>query len=583
MKSPRRNFFSVTVLLTALLSGAPGSAAVLADEQSNGLSFDLSFSKELSEQALDGRMFLIISDNGETEPRFQISVIVGFAPECQQIFGVDVEGLAPGEKVRFDTSVFGFPLKSLSEIPPGEYWIQGLLDRYETFRRADGHVVKLPMDRGEGRHWNLAPGNLYSTPRKVMIDTAKEDTLEIVLDKEIPPFPAYRDTEYVKHISIESKLLTEFWGRPMRLGAFVLLPPGFEEHPEARYPLVICHGHFRRFFRAPVVFRETPPDPNATGDEKINQEYSYRFYQDWTGGRLPKVLLVTIQHANPYFDDSYAVNSANIGPYGEAITYELIPEIERRFRGIGAGWARAMYGGSTGGWEALAAQVFYPDEYNGCWAMCPDQIDFRAYTVVNIYEDNNAYYRESGRRRTPRPGARDGRGHVMATLEEMNHFELVIGTKARSGRQWDAWHAVFGPVGEDGYPKQLWDKMTGEIDHSVAAYYRENYDLRYVLERDWPKIGSKLVGKIHITVGDMDNFYLNNAVRLMEEFLESTTDPNYGGSVEYGDGYIHCWGGDPTMPLVENYLTVIQRYLPKMVDHFIETAPEGADVESWRY
>ncbi len=98
------------------------------------------------------------------------------------------------------------------------------------------------------------------------------------------------------------------------------------------------------------------------------------------------MIIIEIQHANPYYDDSYAVNSANLGPYGDAITYELIPYLEKKYRCLGAGWARFLYGGSTGGWEALAVQVFYPDEYNGCWAACPDPIDFRAYTVVNIYQ-----------------------------------------------------------------------------------------------------------------------------------------------------------------------------------------------------
>lgn len=547
------------------------------------LQFSISFSKKLCSEALDGRLLLIVSTEGDVEPRLQMPFFVGWPPETQQIFGIGVERLAPGGEAVFDDSAFGFPLRRISDIPSGEYWIQAILHRYETFHRADGHVLKLPMDQGEGQHWNMSPGNLYSTPRKVTINPDKNETIKIVLENEIPPFPEIQDTKHIKYVRIQSKLLTEFWGRPMYLGAFVLIPHGFDEHPQARYPIVICHGHFRRFFRAPAKFRETPPDDSLSGSERTIEEYAFKLCKDWTSVDFSRVLLVTIQHPNPYFDDSYAVNSANIGPYGDAITYELIPHIEKTFRGIGEGWSRFLYGGSTGGWASLAAQIFYPDEYNGCWAFCPDQIDFRAYTIVNIYEDENAYYTVNGWRRTPKPGSRSGRGEIMATLEENNHYELVLGTRSRSGRQWDAWQAVFGPVGDDGYPKPIWNKLTGEIDRSVAEYYRENYDLRYILERDWAKLGPKLKGKIHIYVGDMDNFYLENAVRLMEQFLESTTDPYYDGVVEYGDGYTHCWGGDHKMPQLEGYLTVFQRFLPKMVERMEKTAPPGADLKSWRY
>src|SRR4029078_8153548 len=195
---------------------------------------------------------------------------------------------------------------------------------------------------------------------------------------------------------------------------------------------------------------------------------AYNFYKLWTGPNFPRVIAIEIQHANPYYDDSYAVNSQNLGPYGDAITYELIPEIEKRFRGIGQGWARFMYGGSTGGWEVLAAQVFYPDEYNGCYAACPDPIDFRAYTVVDLYKDKNAYFLKSDFKKTPRPAERDSLGHVFATLQEVNYRDLALGTKRRIGQQWDIWEAVYSPVGADGYPKRIWDKKPGDIDSSVA-------------------------------------------------------------------------------------------------------------------
>ena len=550
------------------------------------LRFGLSFPSERSAAPIDGRMLLMISVDSEREPRFQIND----GANTQLIFGIDVNGLTPGIEAVIDAQVLGYPLQSLAEIPPGEYWVQGLLHRYETFHRADGHTVKLPMDRGEGQHWNRAPGNLYSVPQKIHVDPASNTIISIVLDQEIEPIDPPEDTKYVKHIKIQSKLLTDFWGRPMHLGAVVLLPHGFDEHPEARYPLIVNHGHFSRTFGG---FRETPPDPDLEpeyserfrmeGYNRVQQEHAYELYQEWTGPNFPRMVVIEVQHANPFYDDSYAVNSANLGPYGDAIMRELVPFVEEQFRCIGEGWARFTYGGSTGGWEALAVQVMYPDDFNGCFAACPDPIDFRAYTVVNIYEDKNAYFVGGQWKRTLRPGQRDYRGHVSTTLEQTNIRELVLGTHSRSGDQWDIWEAVYSPVGEDGYPKRIWDKRTGEIDREVAAYWREHYDLRYIMERDWKTLGPKLQGKIHIYCGTMDNYYLNNAVVLTEQFLENTTDPYYGGEVDYGHGAEHCWNGDQERPNAISRLRYHQMYVQKILKRIEIAAPDGADLTSWRY
>ena len=570
-----------------LLAFVPaGDGGDPATSSPGGLRIALSVPAQRGPGPVDGRMLLMISASDDREPRFQIND----GPDTQQVFGVDVEGLEPGRDAVIDSGVLGYPLRSLAEVPPGDYWIQGLLHRYETFHRADGHTVKLPMDRGEGQRWNRAPGNLYSTPARVRIDASANRVIRVVLDREIPPIPPPADTTYIKHVRIRSRLLSEFWGRPMELGVCVLLPHGFDEHPEARYPLIINHGHFPSTFSG---FREEPPDPDLEpvhserfdleGYNRIQQDYAHRFYREWTGPDFPRWVIIEVQHANPYYDDSYAVNSANVGPYGDAIMRELVPYVERKFRCIGEGWARFTYGGSTGGWEALAVQVMYPDDFNGCFAACPDPIDFRAYTTVNIYEDDNAYFTGGAWKRTPRPGRRDGLGHVVATLEQVNQRELVLGTRSRSGDQWDIWEAVYSPVGEDGYPKRIWDKLTGEIDHAVAAHWRENYDLRHILQRDWGTLGPKLRGKIHIYCGTMDNYYLNNAVVLMEEFLESTTDPYYGGVVDYGPGHEHCWNGDHERDNGYSRLRYHQMYVDRILDRIEESAPEGADLTSWRY
>jgi hypothetical protein len=567
----------VLLAVACLLGGLPLDAA---------MEFSVSFPRERSAAPLDGRLLVLLSTDPAAEPRFQIND----SPNTQLVFGIDVEDWKPGQAVVVDGRAFGYPVRSIAQLRPGEYHVQALLHRYETFRLSDGRVLKLPMDRGEGQHWNRAPGNFYSKPAKLRIDPQAGGRVEILLDQEIPPLPEPKDTKYIKHVRIKSELLSRFWGRPMYLGAHVLLPEGFDQHPEARYPLCVFHGHFPADFGG---FRTEPPDPNLKPDyierfkvhgyNRMVQEEAYRFYKTWTGPGFPRMLIVEIQHANPFYDDSYAVNSANLGPYGDAIMRELVPYIEKRFRGIGQGWARFLYGGSTGGWEALAAQVFYPDDFNGCFAACPDPIDFRAYTVVNIYEDRNAYYLEGPHKRVPRPGKRDYLGHISATIEDLNHFELALGTRSRSGQQFDIWEAVYSPVGDDGYPKRIFDKLSGDIDRTVAEYWREHYDLSYILRRDWNKLGTKLQGKIHVYCGDMDTYYLNNAVYLLEDFLKSTANPHYDGEVRYGDRAEHCWNGDPTLPNHISRLRYNTMYVPRILERIKQSAPPGADLKSWRY
>jgi hypothetical protein len=545
----------------------------------------VTFPPARSRAPLDGRLLLLVSTDSTAEPRFQI----GDGPTTQQVFGLDVEAWRPGADAVMDGTAFGYPRPSLAAVPAGRYWVQALLNRYETFHRGDGHTVSLPPDRGEGQQWNRKPGNLYSAPRWVTLDPGGPPA-RLTLDQEIPPIPDPPDTRYVKHLRIQSERLTRFWGRPVHLGAHILLPEGFDTHPEARYPLVVNHGHFPYDLSG---FRPEPPDPQAPCVysarfrldcyNRIQDSLAYAFYRDWTGPGFPRVLLIEIQHPTPYYDDSYAVNSANNGPYGDAIQHELIPEIERRFRGIGQGWARFTYGGSTGGWEAMAVQVFYPDEYNGAWVACPDPIDFRAYTVVNLYEDRNAYFLDSRWKRTPRPGQRDWLGRVSTTLEETNLRELALGTKSRSGDQWDIWEAVYSPVGPDGYPRRIWDKRTGEIDTVVAAYWREHYDLVHILRRDWKTLGPRVRGKLFIYAGDMDNYYLNNAVYLAEEFLEGTTDPHYDGDVDYGDRAEHCWNGDRTRSNAYSRLRYHQMFIPRIMEQIRKNHPAGADTLSWRY
>ena len=572
-------------LVLALLGLSLPAATALAAN-----AFEVQLPAGLRDGPQDGRLLLIFApaDQAPTrEPRF----LVNWDGDAIPFFGLDVEGWRPGSSRKVDAAAFGFPVRSLADLPPGDYRVQAFLNRYETFRLGDGRVLKLPPDKGEGQQWREKPGNLYSRPVLLRWRGALDASPlpKLVLSEVIPPLPQFQDTPWVKYVRIRSERLSKFWGRDTYLGAFVTLPQGFDDHPGARYPLVINHGHFPS---APSSWRETPPDPalkpdyskrfKLAGYNRIQQQLEWEFFQAWTGKGFPRVLLVEIQHPTPFYDDSYGVNSANNGPYGDAIQYELIPEIEKRFRGIGQGWARFVFGGSTGGWIAMAVQMFYPDDYNGAWIACPDPIDFRHYMTVNIYEDKNAYYMPNRFKRTPRPAHRNWLGHVDTTIEENNLWEYALGTQGRSGDQWDVWESVYSPVGADGYPRRIWDRLTGEIDPVTAAYWRDNYDLGHILRRDWATLGPKLRGKLRLYVGDMDNYYLNNAVYAVEEFLRSA-EPAADAVIDYGDRDEHCWNGDHTRANAYSRLRYPQMVLPWAAERMLMTAPKGADTRSWRY
>ncbi len=534
-----RRFLALAAMLP-LLAHPPEATA----QDSAGYRFELSYPSSVHSGPITGRMFLVFASSEEREPRLQVSRYgVPF-------FGVDVEGLEPGEPVPFDATTPGYPPTSMADLPAGAYQVQAVLSVYSEFRRSDGHTLWIHDDQWEGQDWRRSPGNLYSEPVRVDIGPGATGTVTLSTDRVLPPVQIPPDTEWVKHFRIRSEILSEFWGRDIWLGMTVLLPRDYDRNPETRYPTVYNQGHFS--LRPPLGFRE--------GSD---------LYEAWMADDFPRFIAVTLQHPSPYFDDSYAVNSANNGPYGDAIHQELIPEFERRFRAIPEGWARVLTGGSTGGWESFALQVFYPDFYGGSWAFAPDPLDFRNVEGIDIYADRNAFYKEHEWYRAPTINTRDNMtGEALLTSRQRNRMELVNGTHGRSGEQLDIWSAVFGPVGEDGYFKPLFDKRTGVIDPSVAEYWREHFDLRHILERDWATLGPKLVGKLHTGVGLMDNFFLDFGVYHMEEFLESTTDPYYGGTFWYGKRGGHGWRPFGTAEL-----------LRRMADHIRGRAPEGAHLD----
>lgn len=549
------NWLALIVLGTAALTI---NSCQTADSAGSGLTFDISFPESAHEGPITGRVYVMISETDEREPRLQIGT------QGVPFFGEDIEALEPGATATINHNSFGYPIESLKNLPPGEYFIQGFVNVYTKFERADGHTLWLHNDQWEGQHFNISPGNLYSDVQKITIDPAKKTTIALDCKNVIPPIDIPEDTEWVKRIKFKSDILSEFWGEDIFLGATVLLPKGYNERPDTYYPVNYIQGHFS--LNAPNGF--TTEDPGA--DASSRQRAGYEYYQHWTAEGTPRMILVTFQHPSPYYDDSYFVNSPNNGPYRDAIMQELIPAVEEQFRIIKEPYARILSGGSTGGWISLAMQVLEPEFFGGVFSLCPDPVDFNYFQAVNIYEDENAYFKKNGWIEVPTPSDRYTDGIVKLTYKQRNHYELARGTKNRSGEQVDIFEATFGPIGEDGYTKSLFDQKTGEIDKEVAEYWRENYDLNEYLKRNWDKIGTSLRGKIHIYTGDMDTYYLNPAVVLMEEFLEST-DPYYDGSVTYGDREPHCWGPER------------REMLQLMADQVTKMAPKGTNTRAWKY
>jgi hypothetical protein len=575
-------------------------AAAMVLSAAQGLGADakveVSYPASLRQPPITGRVFVVLTTHGETEPRLQIGSLLS----AGLLFGVDVDQLRAGDAAILDGDTPGYPVRSLRDLPKGTYHVQALLNLYTECHRADGHTVWIHLDQWEGQALNISPGNLYSDVQQVELDPAVGFTLHFSLTKVIPPIQAPPDTQWVKHIKFQSKLLSNFWGCPIYIGATVLLPKGYDSHPDVHYPVIYLQGHFSLdapFGFDPGATAQPPVSPPAADYRRLNvpepgndirvasggiimPETPAEFYQAWNSADFPRVIAVTFQHPTPYFDDSYAVNSANDGPYGDAIMQELIPTVEERFRIIRKPYARVLTGGSTGGWESLALQIYHPDFFGGTWSFYPDPADFRQWGLINIYDDENAFTTPLHNRAGVSVGTAERymlQGHdgqPLITIHQSTNLESVLGSKGRSGRQQNAWEAVYGPPGEDGYPKPLWDKTTGKIDHSVAASMKSHsYDLRDYLETNWPMIGPGLVGKLHLICGDMDDWYLHLGVYLLEDFLGNSRNPYYAGSFQYGRPMKgHGWQPTTNFALIK-----------EMSEQISRNAPPGDAPHTWHY
>ncbi len=536
-----RRLFAVFVA-TLLSAVAAGTVVPLAQ---SGPRIEVTIAQGARTEATTGMVYVAISRDNKRTPIEQAS------PTGAPLFSKYIDAVRAGTPVPFGAADRGHPLASLSDLPAGEYWMQPFVNVYTRFPRADGKTVWLHMDQWEGQNWKRSPGNVYGEPVQVSFDPKSNVPIKLIADQVIPPIVPPPDTAQVKHLKIESRILSKWWGHSIYLGATVLLPKDYERHPDVRYPVNYEQGHFS--LRVPGGF--------GSGGA---------FDTLWMADDTPRMIYVTLQHPSPYYDDSYGVNSENNGPFGDAIMEELLPAVEAQFRVIREPWARMVSGGSTGGWIAAAHQIFYPDFYGGSFASCPDAVDFRYHQIVDIYGDKNAYFVDKGWMRVDRPNQIRPDGNVESMMKDENHYELTIGDKSRSGGQWDIWEATYSPVGADGYPKRLWNKSTGVIDPTVASAWKK-YDLRAVLEANWATIGPKVAHKLHIYVGDMDSYFLNDAVEKLNEFLTKADAPKFTGEVVFQRRAPHCWGPRGA-ELMTKMVTQIERY-----------APAGADLKSWRY
>lgn len=513
--------------LLALIVGAAvtagGSQAAAAPAVAAPLRFEVRIGQGVVRKSQAGRLFVVVSRRDQPEPRLGIG---GTGKDASPVFARDVRGVTDAVPGVIDHTAISFPIDSMSALPPGDYFVQAVLDTNLDLRSVN------------------APGNLYSAVAKVSLDPARTGTISLTLTGVVAPEQLPPDTEFVKYLKLPSTLLSDFHKRPIYLRAGIILPRDYGKDPARRFPVRVRIGGYGARF---------------TGVGRMMAPAS-EFRKVWEAADSPSFIVIHLDGDGP-LGDPYQVNSDNHGPFGDAITQELIPYVERTYNGIGQGSARVVDGGSTGGWVSFALQVFYPEYFSGAWSYCPDGVDFRGFQLVNIYDDANAYVNQRG---FERPAARDVNGDVRMTMRHEVGLENVLGAGdnwAMSGQQWGAWNATYGPRGPDGRPVPLWDPRSGAIDRSVLDHWKR-YDLRLILEQNWAVLAPKLKSKIHVWIGDADNFFLNNAVHMLDAFLSKAMPP-YEGSITYGPGMGHCWVGLTERQIVDQMGATVAAGAPR--------------------
>jgi hypothetical protein len=558
------------LLLIALATGAPTRS--VAQQVPPRIQVRITLDQNAKSEPVTGRIFFIVSKQKDVEPRLGLSAYSLSVP----FFGKDVESLRPGESVTITEADLGFPFQSLRDLPAGDYTVQALLNVYTKFTRADGHTIWAHNYQGEGQPLNKSPGNLISEPVRLRLNPAGGSDVTLKLVRAIPPIKLVPDTEYVKHLRFKSALASAFWGQDIYVGATIILPKGYSDRPEDRYPVVFEHGHSGQ--TSPFLYEGL--DCLGPPCDELNAQ-SKAFRDAWSSGQMPRMILVSLQNPTPFYDTSYFVNSPNTGPWRDVFMQEVIPFIESRFRTIPHSYARQLVGISSGGWTAAALQIHHPDQFGGAWILAPDFIDFREYSSgVNLYSDDNAFQAPALSDWTElapeRPLYRTVKGQPILTIRQFAQATLALGGPGRSGEWFDGINANWGPTGADGYPRQVFDYGTGKIDREIVEYWRASgFDLREYLERNWHQIGTPLAGKLHFAAGDMDTFYPNLAMYRMEEFLRAAKNPPFKGDFRWGRPMIgHTWNG-------VGYDPWPMRLLQEIAAHIAKHTPVDTDSSRW--
>ncbi|CZT16150.1 uncharacterized protein RCC_01991 [Ramularia collo-cygni] len=540
-----------------------------------GVNIQLSVGKDLLENATSGRVLVLLAPAG-TDPLADTDVTT--SPDLffgKNVFDIDsknIVSLSDGDGYATSTGVWGFPNVSLNDVQPGEYTIQAFLNQYETVTRSDGSTVSVRFPCGDGTVPVNGPGSLITTAKNVTISKKQHDvklafsniTAGIEFNgTEIGGCSQgnYEDSEMLKNVKIRSDLLSKFWNRDMYVGATVLLPQGYNASDNAtRYPVLYHQNHW------------------SGGDAAYRYGSDDGFTRAWDSGIIPgtnisaareapKLIMVTFRHETPFYDDSYAVNTANLGPYGDAINDELIPHIERLFNSIPAPYARIQDGGSTGGWESAANVVFRPDLFGACFSSYPDSLDFHKHQDIPLYTSKNAYTRPDGSKIASIREVINGTLTEVTTVEQENHWELTFGTSTRSALQWDIWNAVFGVQGLNNYPLEPWDKVTGEIYPDAVEYWKQ-MDLTEHIITNWDNemnLGEVLKGRMFVYVGSYDTYFLNEGVEAFQKRVNAKGGEGWA-NVTILEGKIH--GGNYNLLPTWEYLELVVGWVK---DH----APNG--------
>lgn len=470
----------------------------LTAQTQSSIDYSIKFSEEISDQVQkDGRLFIFFSNNSRREPRSQTWPTPGMS---NIIFAKNYSDIKPQSSFEIGSSETWVSTSDMkiNAIKPGRYYIQALWDQ----------------DTSESRI--SAPGNLYSDVLELTI--SDENKIDLVIAKSIPERSEI-EHELVRWVDMKSDTLSSWWGKDIFLKASILLPSNYDAKKSyaIRYNVAGYGGRYTRISR---LVR------------------SNRFMDWWASEEAPEVITVFLDGEGP-FGDSYQMDSENSGPYGYALINELIPFIEKQYRGTTDPLERFVDGCSTGGWVSLGLQLYYPDVFNGVFSYSPDAIEFENYQLINIYKDENAFVNEYG---YDRPVWRETSGEPVMSLRDFINYENVLGysnTYVTSGGQFSAHTALYSPKGDDGLPKPLFDPESGDIDKEVADHWKK-YDFKLYASENWSELGPAVAGKIYLWMGDMDNFYLNPASRSFAQWLESTDNPKSDAVIEFTATAGHC-------------------------------------------